>query len=239
MIYLTIYPFLYANILFSYKMIFGCIFYPCLTWLCISILYTGVVAFILSVYLIKYRFKQVYDRIKACASTASMNSSIQVSVLMLAIHEHNEICEINQRNNLSLRLGLLFIYYVGSFIIDLNIINAFYYDNTLLIIRLLFVNVSCFWIAALFVIAYASASLEKASNSPYAKLNSIIAKLEVDLTQISVENKIKINNLIERLAQTQITVWVLNWFPLNFHEFLSFFAAVVSNFFLIVGLIKP
>ena len=90
-----------------------------------------------------------------------------------------------------------------------------------------------------FIIAYASASLEKASHSPYAKLNSIIAKLEVNSTEISIENKIKINNLLERLAQTKITVWVLDLFPINYYEFYLFVAAVVSNFLFFLELIKP
>jgi|SRR5581483_7252292 len=112
-------------------------FYPCLTWLAITVFYTGTASFIVSIYIIKYRFKQVYERINACASIASINSSIGVSELMLAIHEHNKICQINQRNNQSMRYVLFQVYYIGSLIIDLNIINAFYFDN-ILIIRLIF-----------------------------------------------------------------------------------------------------
>jgi hypothetical protein len=239
MAFSIVYCYLHPDILFSYTMIVGCIIYPCLTWYCMNAYYAEVSTFIFSVYTIKYRFRQVFDRINVCASTALIESSIGVSELMFAIHEHNEICQINHRNNHLMRLILFEVYYAGSLIIDLNILNAFYLDN-ILIIRILFIFLSFLWVVSLFAMAYASASLEKASHSPYAKLNSIIAKLDMNAnsTQISVKNKIKINNLIERLAQTKITVWVLDLFPLNFYQFFLFFAAVVSNFMLIVGLIK-
>src|SRR5581483_9670155 len=100
--------------------------YPCLSWVCITTCYFTFTAFFLSVYYIKYRFRQVFDKMKTYNESASMNSSIAVSVLMLAIHEHNDICQINQRNNHLMRLILFEVYYFGSLIIDLSILQTFY-----------------------------------------------------------------------------------------------------------------
>ena len=112
-------------------------------------------------------------------------------------------------------------------------------DDDILIIRILFASVSCFAVVILYVIAYSSACLEKASHSPYSKLNGIIAKLEVNSTQLNPDNKMKMNSLIERLAQTEITVWCLDLFALNHYELYLFITAIVSNFMLIADLTRP
>ena len=51
-----------------------------------------------------YRFKQVNHRIRICKS---------MRLLFAAIHEHNEICSMNVRNNYMQRLILLLIYIFG------------------------------------------------------------------------------------------------------------------------------
>jgi hypothetical protein len=90
-----------------------------------------------------------------------------------------------------------------------------------------------------------SASLSSASKGSYYSLNSIIAKTSSlaakrwSLNGIPNRSKIKIINLIERLAQTEITVWCADLFPLNNFELYLFIAAVAKNLFLFIGLFNP
>jgi hypothetical protein len=153
-----------------------------------------------------------------------------------------------------LRWILFEVYYAGSLIIDLSILQAFYYDN-ILIIRIFFMIITCFVTFIFFLLAFMSALIKSTAHSPYKLLNSIIAEssfLEIknsqkiekervcvrDESKITTETNMKMNNLIERLAQTEITVWCLDLFPLNFYELYLFVAAVASNLFLFIGLIK-
>ena len=125
------------------------------------------------------------------------------------------------------------VYYLGSVVIDLSVLQAFYLDN-LLIHRLFYCLVSFIVVLLFFMLAFSSASLRAAAHKPYKSLNSLIAKSTQE--NISLEEKFKINNLIERLAQTEITVWCLDLFPLNYFELYLFIAAVASNFFMFLDL---
>jgi len=101
-----------------------------------------------------------------------------------------------------------------------------------------------FFTAIVFIMTNESASLSRESKGCYYSLNSIIAKESSSavkrwsLNVIPKEAKMKIINLIERLAQTSITVWCLDLFPLNNYELYLFIASVSSNFFLFVGLLE-
>jgi len=233
-----IYSYLSPDIIFSYTMIIGCFFYPFIFWLGVSIYAIGFNAFFLSVNYLIYRFRQVFGRINAYNRAVSMNSPIAVTVLMLAIHEHNNLCRMNERNNHLIRLIMFELYYVGSLMFDLVLVLAFYLDNNFLIVRILFVAISCFGMC-LYLMAYSAASLEKASHSLYPRLNAIMAYSAVVPTQLHIDDKLKINNLLERLAQTQITVWCLDLFTINNYELYLFTSAIISNFMLVTGLIKP
>jgi hypothetical protein len=67
---------------------------------------------------------------------------------------------------------------------------------------------------------------------------SSVDNLPSGLNPIPIKSKMKIINLIERMAQTEITVWCLDLFPLNSYEFYLFVAAVASNYILMIGLIR-
>jgi hypothetical protein len=113
------------------------------------------------------------------------------------------------------------------------------------LITKLFFSMIAFSAAAIaLMVANESASLSKAACGSYYDLNSIIAKSSSlvvsrwSLNGIPKQSKLKIINLIERLAQTEITVWCLDFFPLNNNEFHLFIAAVASNFFLFIDVFK-
>jgi hypothetical protein len=94
----------------------------------------------------------------------------------------------------------------------------------------------------LYSLAYLSARLNEASRGSYNDLNSIIAREMCNqwkrrFKNIDIGVKFKIINLIERMAQTETTVWCLDLFSLNSYEFYLFIAANVTNFFLFIGLI--
>jgi hypothetical protein len=97
-------------------------------------------------------------------------------------------------------------------------------------------------IPMLYSLAYISARLNELARGSYNELNSIIAR-EMDpqckprFKKIRFNVKWKIINLIERMAQTEMTVWCLDLFPLNGFEFYLFIAATAKNFFLFVDLI--
>jgi len=98
------YSYLHPDILFSYTMILAAFFIH-LSHAFLIVLYYGVVSFIFSVYIIKIRFRQVFDRINFYALT-KINSTIDDQYWRWQIQEHNEICLINQRKQLLMRFIL-------------------------------------------------------------------------------------------------------------------------------------
>jgi len=114
--------------------------------------------------------------------------------------------------------------------------------NNQLIVKLFFLMITVYSTAAILIMALVTASLSSAAHGSYYSLNSIMAKSSTfaherwSLNGIPKGSKMKIMNLIERLAQTEITVWCADLFPLNNYELNLFIAAVASNFFLFVGL---
>jgi len=227
---LVVYSYLKLDIPFS--MIIGLFVYRTLAWLGISALYAALAGYFLSVTYLKYRFKQVNLKIKECKSHA---------ILMSAMSEHDQICKMNQRNNQFLKWILCLVYYVASIIIDLSLIQSFYMNNQL-IVKLFFLMATVYFTAVILIIALVTASLSSAAHGSYYSLNSIIAKSSSltpkrsGLYGIPKGRKMKIMNLIERLAQTEITVWCADLFPLNNNELNLFIAAVASSFFLFVDL---
>jgi hypothetical protein len=234
---------------FTYKLLIGLLSYSPIGLMVFPVYICGFIGFFGSALYTISRFKQVSNKFNKCQSNAQ---------LMEAMSEHNEICVINEKNNKLTRWILFEIYYAASVIIDLAILQAFYYTNQQMI-RNLFMAITCFACFLSFLLAFMAALVKSAAHSPYKTLNSIIAKsngmkLEkrrktnneilqqeetpLEITRVSLETIMKMNNLIERLAQTQITIWCLDLFPLNFYEFYLFVAAVASNLFLFINLIK-
>ncbi len=139
-------------------------------------------------------------------------------------------------------VALFVIYYLSSLIFDLFLIQATYLD-THWIFKMIFLVASSYAAVILFVLSSIIVSLRKAAHGSYKRLNSIMAKSSFDnlpsgLNPTPINSKMKIINLIERMAQTEITVWCLDLFPLNSYEFYLFVAAVASNYFLLIELIK-
>jgi len=232
---MVVYSYIEPSIPFSITMIIGLFVYPTLAWLALSVYYAGFAAYFISATYLKYRFKQVNVKIKECKSHV---------ILMSIIREHDQICKMNQRNNQFLKWILCVVYYVASIIIDLSIIQCFYMNNQL-IVKLFFLMATVYFTAVILIIALVTASLSSAAHGSYYSLNSIMAKSSSltpkrsGLYGIPKGPKMKIMNLIERLAQTEITVWCADLFPLNNNELYLFVASVASNFFLFVHLFKP
>jgi hypothetical protein len=150
---------------------------------------------------------------------------------MFAIEEHNQITILCMKNNQSVNLILLIIYYLYSPLIDMVLYLAIYIDH--FYIKLLGISVTFFLILFLFLFSSTTVWLRKSAHFPYNNLNSIIAKQK----WIPLSKKMKIVSLIERLAGSEIAVYCYDFFPLNNYEFYQFIASIVGNFFLLMSLI--
>jgi hypothetical protein len=74
------------------------------------------------------------------------------------------------------------------------------------------------------------ASIPKSAIKPYVKLNSLIAR-----KQINLQIKLKIVDLIERLSGPVIGIYCFELFPFTNYEFHLFAANCVKNFILFMG----
>jgi len=231
----TLYSYLTPEVVFSYSMIYGCFVWSILVWIVLSVYYVGFGVYFGSVTYITYRFKQVNKRIKDCVRNPN------VSDLMLSVKEHHQICSLNERSNKLLCLILLELYYVASVFVDLSLVIIIHM-NTTFMIRSIYIGMIVLIVPLVYSLAYVSARLTEAARGSYGDLNSIMATQDIRYSKmlrfISKNKRFKIINLIERLAQTEISVWCLDLFPLNNFEFYLFIAATAKNFFLFTDLIS-
>jgi len=119
------------------------------------------------------------------------------------------------------------LYFIVSMAIDMEMFISIYEKNVFM--KLTIISLSFFHVGILLSLSISSASMSKIAHSPYAKLNSIIARRTFTLA-----DKFKIVNLIEKLAGPDIAVYCLDLFPLNNYEFFLLVSVVATNFFLLL-----
>jgi len=225
----TLYSYLIPEIAFSFTMIVGTFIWTFLVWIVLTVYLAGFGVYFLSVIYLTYRFKQVNEWIKDCRSSSSLIS---------AVREHHEICTMNERNNRLLRLILPEVYYVASAGLNFVFVQAIFL-NIGKIILYVYIGIIVLILPLAYSLAFVSARLAGASHGSYNHLNSIMAKEsdpKAKINNIPSDQKFKIINLIERLAQMEITVWCLGWFPLNNFQFYLFIAGTAQNLILFTDL---
>jgi len=138
-------------------------------------------------------------------------------------------------------LILFQIYYGVSVVFDIAMVQLIYL-GTIPLVKLVYSACIVVLIPMYYSLAYLSARLNQLAHGSYKDLNSIIARemnpqCKPRFKEIPLDIKLKMINMIERMAQTEMTVWCLDLFPLNAFEFYLFIAATSKNFFLFVDLI--
>jgi hypothetical protein len=119
------------------------------------------------------------------------------------------------------------LYFIVSMAIDMEMFISILEKN--FVAKLGVISLSFFHVGILLSLTISSASMSKIAHSPYAKLNSIIAKRTFTLA-----DKFKIVSLTEKLAGPDIAVYCLDLFPLNNYEFFLLISVVATNFFLLL-----
>jgi len=107
--------------------------------------------------------------------------------------------------------------------------------------RYIYIGAIVLTVQLIYSLAYVSAHLTETARGSYSDLNAIMAREnnpKAKLKNIPCDLKFKIINLMERLAQMEISVWCLDLFPLNNYEFYLFIAATAKNFFLFASFIR-
>ncbi len=189
-------------------------------WYLFNFYYCSIAGYVFSTIYIVLRFNQVRDRIKKSRSNV---------MLIYCLRDHNEICLINERNNLLLSHMMFIMYFFISIIVDLDMylainMNAFAFRITFTFIAMI---AGCI----LFLMSIPSAYLSTSAHSPYKKLNTIMMT-----RTLTPAVKFKLLNLIERLGGPDISNYVLDLFPVNMFTFYLLVCDVAKNFIIILDL---
>jgi hypothetical protein len=140
---------------------------------------------------------------------------------MSALCEHDQLCRMNSRNNDLLGVALFELYFLGNVWVDLTIYQAVYVGSDSIVQKMLklgLVFISACVIFFILVATFCSTFLSTAAHSSYPRINSII----VQRKKLSLREKWKLINLIERLAGPGIAVRCLHLFKLNSFNFYQF-----------------
>jgi hypothetical protein len=206
-----------------YRYVISGIIFTTVSTFLMSVLTNGFTIFYISQKFLQYHFEQINDRLK--------KKEISLREVMMALREHDHICNYVAKNNVCMSVIVMLIYFCFTPLIDFTVYQAIN-NESFWWIKALFKLVATILIFFLYVFAYSCATLYKAAHSPYKRLNSLFVKMK----NISRGDKIKLAFYIERFGGPAITTWCFNLFALTFEEFYLFMAAVCTNYFLIVDL---
>jgi hypothetical protein len=212
-----------------------------------------------------YRFRQVKETIQKIIIEVSKHPDNRIwKNLILTIEEHEEMCQINTRNNILMNKIMAILYFVNSPLLDVIIYQLIYVDS-ICIIKYSLLCVGIVTIVSLYVLTYQSARMSSAAHSPYKIIFALLAKeasqhIQTETshprvpnssrhywgllsssvttsTSIPLKHRLKLAHFLEKLAGPSIAVYCSNLFPLNNFEFYNFFIAVIYNFFLLINLL--
>jgi len=232
--------------------------------------FTVYAIFYITVTYLMYRFRQVKETMEKIIIENSKHliahpDSRIWKNLILAIEEHEEICQINTRNNILMNKIMAILYFVNSPLLDVIIYQLIYVDS-IWIIKYSLLCVGIVTIILLYVLTFQSARMSLAAHSPYKIIFALLAKEAsqhiqteassysrvpdfsrqhlvsrsssslIASTSIPLKHRLKLAHFLEKLAGPSIAVYCSNLFPLNNFEFYNFFIAVIYNFFLLISL---
>ncbi len=146
------------------------------------------------------------------------------------VSDHNDCCVIVDQINKTVRSPLFSYYYLSMPWIDLQIILLMLDTN--IYSRILVIYSISLAMALLFILNIPMSGITMSCKKLYNKLNSIIAKKRMVLSM-----KLKILNLIERLAGPETWIYCYELFPFTNYELYLYTANCVKFYFLFSSLI--
>lgn len=148
------------------------------------------------------------------------------------VSKHNNCCKSLSALNILVKYKLAITYFCLIPIIDIGLLIALSDDTTndmriITSIIMALISLICVKFSLDFAALYQSA------NKCYTSLNSIISRNQFT---ISVNDKISLSNIIERMSQTAISFTIYDFFPFNYYQLLQFYIEFIKFFFLMFSL---
>ena len=174
---------------------------------------------------LKYQFGEINQLIEFSLRTKNTKS------LLNAILRYKSIEQTVNELNKMYKIMLFMVYLFSAPGIDMSI-YIFQRKDTSDIMKLISISVGTVGFTLIFAVSYLCAQVLKTAHKSRPLLYSFIIE-----NKLSVNQKMKIQNFLERLSSHEVVFYCLDFFPMNNRRFFQFIMEVFMKYFLLIKLL--